>query len=148
MIIYIAKRSLYRNPKRQRNWKHSMHKWRGHHESITLERTIIWTKKERSSPELISSESSNLDRYFIGGGVKMNKNRVYTDLSPRKSVLGILWRTDTGISFLLERSSPHSYTAHLHKGLVFFAKAELLLRLRFKWTQIGIFIGFILLISV
>lgn len=50
---------------------------------------------------------------------------VHTNLPARMSALEILWSTNTEIWFLLEHSSLHSYTAHLHKGLVFSAQAEL-----------------------
>ena len=58
------------------------------------------------------------------------KKMVKTNLSVHMSGPGILWSIDTGIWFLLEHSSLHSYKAHRHKDLAFFARVELLLYIR------------------
>ena len=97
----------------------------------------LWLIREWTCPELIFWENVLLHLDFgnnqKGGGGKGIRTAIfYTDLSPRMSVLGILWSTDTGICFLLEHSYPRSYTAHLRKGLVIDVKAELLLSARFR----------------
>ena len=139
IVIRIAKRSLDRNLKRERSRKKNpLHKWRGPWINNTGKNKYMdhkgmdWFLREIVLQHL----DFRLDTRQEGGGrVETGEEDTatfYPDLLPRMSVLGILWSTDTGIWFLLERSSLHSYTAHLRKGLVFYVKAELLLSARFK----------------